>query len=482
MSDNPAVALLFERHGARYRWFATVTVMLGTLSVVLAATIINVAVPSIMAQYALAQDQVHWLATGFLAAMTVGMLLNAWAVARFGSRRAFLLAMGIFIVASLVGGFADSFTVLVLARVVQGVMAGMIQPLAMITIFQVFPLHKRGQAMGIYGMGVILGPAIAPALGGVLVDAWSWRATFFVVLPACALAMALGRAFLPDHREADAPRLDWAGLALLSLGLTATLWAMASGLRRGWLEPLLLSALVGGPLLLIVFVLWQRRAPHPLFDLRVFATPGFGGGFLLSMAIGAGVFASTYLFPLYFQQVSGLSASASGLMLMPAGLAMAFIFPFVGYLTDRMPITGLVAAGLLFFIASMVMMRAADATTTGAWLIAWAILARLAMGLMMPPVTTGSLMMLPPALISQGSGIINFGRQIGGALGINLCAICVQFFSDRYWRAFPEAGHGHAFEVGFDDAYLMLLIVFVLGFWPLRALRRGEQRMHAEKS
>ncbi|MBF5057992.1 EmrB/QacA family drug resistance transporter [Alcanivorax sp. 521-1] len=482
MSDNPAVARLFERHGTRYRWFATVTVMLGTLSVVLASTIINVAVPSIMAQYRLEQDQVHWLATGFLAAMTVGMLLNAWAVARFGSRGAYLIALGVFIAASLLGGFADSFVVLVLARVLQGVMAGLIQPLAMITIFQVFPLHKRGQAMGIYGMGVILGPAIAPALGGVLVDAWSWRATFFVVLPACAVAMLLARAFLPDHREERAPPLDWAGLGLLSLGLTATLWALASGLRRGWLEPWLLAALIGGPLLLVAFVLWQRRARHPLFDLRVFQTPGFGGGFLLSMAIGAGVFASTYMFPLYFQQVSGFSASAAGLMLMPAGLSMAFIFPFVGYLTDRMPITGLVAAGLLFFIASMVMMRAADGATAGAWLITWAVLARLAMGLMMPPVTTGSLAMLPPALIPQGAGIINFGRQTGGALGVNLCAVCVQFFSDRYWQAYPEAGHPHAFEVGFDDAYLMLLIVFVLGFWPLRALRRGEQRMHAEKS
>ncbi len=176
-------------------------------------------------------------------------------------------------------------------------------------------------------------------------DAWSWRATFFVVLPACAVAMLLARAFLPDHREEQAPPLDWAGLGLLSLGLTATLWALASGLRRGWLEPWLLAALIGGPLLLVAFVLWQRRARHPLFDLRVFQTPGFGGGFLLSMAIGAGVFASTYMFPLYFQQVSGFSASAAGLMLMPAGLSMAFIFPFVGYLTDRMPITGLVAAG-----------------------------------------------------------------------------------------------------------------------------------------
>jgi hypothetical protein len=105
--------------------------------------------------------------------------------------------------------------------------------------------------------------------------------------------------------------------------------------------------------------------------------------------------------------------------------------------------------------------------------VAWAALGRVGLGLIMPPVTTGSLTLLPPALIPQGSGIINFGRQIGGAIGVNLSAICVQFFSDRYWQAHPEAGHPHAFEVGFDDAFLMLLIVYLLALWPLRAMRRG---------
>lgn len=281
MSDNPAIERLFERYGTAYRWYATFTVMLGTLSVVLASTIINVAVPAIMADYHLDQDQVHWIATGFLAAMTVGMLLNAWAVARFGSRRAFLLAMAVFMVASLVGGVSDSFFLLVFARVLQGVMAGVIQPHAMITIFQVFPLHKRGQAMGIYGMGVVFGPAIAPALGGVLVDVWSWRATFLVVLPACAVAFGLAARFLPDQRQQQSTRLDWLGLLLLSLGLVATLWALASGLRRGWLDSLLLTALLGGPLVLLLFVFWQWRARYPLIDLRVLGAPGFTGGFLL---------------------------------------------------------------------------------------------------------------------------------------------------------------------------------------------------------
>lgn len=165
-SVEAQVERFFDRYGPRYRWLATITVMLGTMSVVLASTIINVAIPTIMVEFQLAQDQVHWLATGFLAAMTVGMLLNAWCAQRFGARGAYLLAMGLFIVVSIIGSVSEQFPLLVAARIGQGLLAGLVQPLAMITIFQVFPLNRRGQAMGIYGLGVVLGPAIAPAIGG----------------------------------------------------------------------------------------------------------------------------------------------------------------------------------------------------------------------------------------------------------------------------------------------------------------------------
>lgn len=447
--------------------------MLGTLSVVLASTIINVAVPAIMARFALAQDQAQWLATAFLAAMTVGMLLNAWAIARVGSRKAFVLAMGVFIVASLIGGLATNYGVLVAARTLQGVMAGMIQPQALVVIFQVFPVHRRGQAMGIYGMGVILGPAISPALGGVLVDAFSWRATFFIVLPACLLAMAMAWRFLPGKRESRRPALDWLGLILLSAGLVATLWALASLQRRGLGEPVLLAALLGGPALLAVFALWQRRCAEPLFDLRVFGVGGFGGGFLLSIVMGAGLFASTYLTPLYFQQVAGMSASAAGLMLLPAGLAMSLIFPLAGHLSDRAPIARVIGVGLLLFIAGTLALRAADGATAAIWLMGWAALARLGIGLMMPSVMTGSLGLLPSSLLDRGSGIISFGRQFGGAIGVNLTAVLVEFASGIHGAAHPELGRRLAYEAGFDDAFLALALVFALAFWPLRKLRRN---------
>ena len=480
MTDTPdsrrSIESLQARHGSAYKWYVTATVMLGTFSVVLAATIINVAVPAIMARFDVAQDQVHWLATGFLAAMTVGMLLNAWAVARFGSRRAFALAMAGFILASTIGGFSADFGVLVGARVLQGLSAGMIQPHALIAIFQVFPIHRRGQAMGIYGMGVILGPAIAPALGGLLVDALSWRATFFVVLPACVLAAGMAWRYLPGVRNQRRVSLDWAGLFLLSAALVSLLWAVASLHRRGVFDVLLDTVLVCGLGLAVVFMLWQRRAREPLLDLSLFRQPGFTAGFALSVVMGAGLFASTYLAPLYFQQSAGMSASAAGLMLVPAGLAMAFVFPLAGHLSDRMPISRLVGVGLAFFIASMASLTLAQNTTAIAWLTIWALFGRLGVGLMMPPITTASLAVLRDDQLDRGSGIINFGRQIGGALGVNLCAVLAQYVSDFARVRDPGITQAAAFETGFDVSFMALAALFVVAFWPARSLAAAHRR------
>ncbi|MES1933881.1 drug resistance MFS transporter, drug:H+ antiporter-1 [Salinisphaera shabanensis T35B1] len=474
-SQARTYAVLGERFGPRYKWYVSGTVMLGTFSVVLAATIINVAVPAIMTRFNVAQDQVHWLATGFLAAMTVGMLLNAWAAARFGSRGAFVLAMGGFILASLIGGLSGDFTVLVAARVGQGLTAGMIQPHALVAIFQVFPVHRRGQAMGIYGMGVILGPAIAPALGGVLVDSFSWRATFIVVLPACAAAAGLAWRFLPGRGTRRAS-LDWLGVGLLSASLLALLWSIASLHRRGVFDPMVDLALAGGIGLAVVFVAWERRVREPLLELRVLASPGFASGFVLSMVMGAGLFASTYLAPLYFQQSAGMSASASGLMLVPAGLAMAFVFPIAGHLTDRVPIRSIVAAGLVFFVASMVLLAAAEIPTAAPWLVVWALFGRLGVGLMMPPITTASLSLLPEAQLDRASGIINFGRQIGGALGVNLSAVLAQYASDFYRLRHPAEPVERVFEAGFDYAFMALALLFIFAFWPLQRLSRAIAR------
>lgn len=179
----------FERYGPAYKWLATGSIMVATISVVLSTTIVNVAIPAVMGAFGISAVQAQWISTGFLAAMTATMLLADWANRAFGMRLTMITAMGVFLAGSVLGGLAPNETVLTLARVVQGAAAGIVQPLAMIMLFKVFPPDKRGAAMGIYGVGVVLAPALGPWIGGLLMDAFDWRFVFYLGLPFAGVAL-----------------------------------------------------------------------------------------------------------------------------------------------------------------------------------------------------------------------------------------------------------------------------------------------------
>src|SRR5690606_4854098 len=190
---------LFERYGPAYRGLATATAMVSAIAVVLSSTIVNVAVPAIMGQFGIDQTRVQWLSTGFLAAMTVSMLMTAWCERAFGQRTTMVGALGLFLAGSILGGIAPDENLLIVARVIQGLAAGVVQPLAMVVMFQVFPPEKRGAAMGLFGIGVVLAPALGPWVGGVLMDSFNWRFLFYLGIPFGVGGMLLAQLFLPGR-------------------------------------------------------------------------------------------------------------------------------------------------------------------------------------------------------------------------------------------------------------------------------------------
>lgn len=501
---------LFERYGTRYRWLATATVMIGTLSMVLASTIVNVAIPDIQQAFGIDQIQAQWLVTGFMGAMTVGMLTNAWCVQAFGLRSTYITCMCVFLLACFMGGLSPDYHWMVFSRVLQGFMAGLIQPLAMVVIFEVFPLEQRGKGIGMYGLGVILGPALGPVIGGLLVDALSWRAVFFVTVPTCLIGLPMAWSFLRSRNgDGKRPRLDLPGLGLLAAGLTSLLWALSNGQRLGWDDAAILAALVATVALAAGFVVRQLYSRHPLLNLRVFRCPGFAGGVLVSMAVGAGLFATTYLLPLFVQDVQGRSPSLAGALLMPAGLVMAAIFPLTGRLSDRYPAPKLTLIGLLLLAFSVAPMLSADRETSVLMLGLWLVIGRIGLGVMMPPVTSGSLKLLEPALLPQGAGVVNFARQIGGMLGVNLAALTLERSASLSLQELHQATNNTGGEqvlqllvnagvavnvpaeslgalpvverilrqqaetVGFQHAFLVLLLMFVAALYPLWRMHRG---------
>ena len=466
-----STADLFARHGPVYRWYAVITVMLGATSMVLESTIINVAIPGIMSHFGMGQETAQWLSAGFLASMTATMLLASWCVRALGQRHAYLYALLIFIAASLIGGFATSKEIVIAARILQGAMAGVIQPLAMITLFQVFPPEQRGRGMSMYGLGVVLAPALGPAVGGYLVDVFSWRAIFFVTMPFCIAAVWLVPRFMPE-REAGItrPAFDWIGLILLTLSLFALLDGFVSGHSQGWGSAAFLwraaIALSGG----IGFILWELSTPHRMLELRLFQEPGFAAASLVAVAYGMGLYGSTYVVPLFVQTIVKYSAAQSGVLLLPGGLVLAATIMIAGRLTDRVSSHYVVMAGLACFSASFLLFATGDAATSFVAFVVWIIIGRIGLGAMIPSLNAGAMQAVKPEFLHQGTGAINFFRQLGGALGVNLLSLTLA------WRTAVHASDPAGRTLAFHDSFLALALIFLLAMLPAWMMRHARPR------
>lgn len=427
LSDN-TVEGLKARYGERWRWLAVATVMLGTMATVLSATVVNVALHDIMLEFGIRQGQVHWLATGFIAAMTTTMLASSWLLDHFGVRKTLATAMFLFTLISLLGGFAASPEQLIAARIGQGAMAGLMQPMGMYLVFRIFPRNRRGQAMGIYGMGVILAPALGPVLGGFLVDQLDWRFVMFAPVPVTMAGVFMAWRFLPVPVSRPAPyRFDLPGLVLLgaTIGLSLDTLNRLQQLAGQEARILLEGALA--VVMLMLFVVRERKARHPLVNIDLLRNPSFVYANLGAMALGLALFGSTYLVPLFVQTSLGFSATQAGLLMLPAGIVLGMTFPLAGRLADRMSARKLVIFGIVLFATSAVLFALSDLQLAFGWLALWTVLGRIGIGFMLPALSTGALNPLAPEQLGAGSSTINFTRQLGGAFGVNIVALTIEF-------------------------------------------------------
>ena len=311
-----SLAALRARFGPRYRWYVLLTVMLGTIASIMAATIVNVAVPDMSRHFTLGQDQAQWLSAGFMAAMTVSMPVTPWLLGRFGYRRTYIGAILLLLAGSIAGGMANEYPLVLAMRVAEGLAAGILQPIPAIIILRGFQPEEQGKAMGLFGAGVVLAPALGPSIGGVLVEWFGWRSIFFVASPFCLLAWPLAARLLPHSApgggrvNADAARLDVPGLLLVAIAILLGLngLSMLEGAQARFGLLMMAASLV----LLVAFVGYQRRAAHPLIRLELFAHPAFARGAIVSFIYGAALFGSTYLLPVFMQMALALPPSQAG--------------------------------------------------------------------------------------------------------------------------------------------------------------------------
>jgi len=430
IADTPPL-----RAAASHRWLVTMTSLTASIAVTLTATIVNVAIPDIMGTFGIGQITAQWMSTAFLASMTATMLMTDWLDKALGLRATFVLALSVFVAGSLIGGIAPNEDFLILSRVMQGGAAGIVQPLSMVAMFRVFPPDQRGKAMGIFGLGVVLAPALGPFVGGVLIDTFNWRYVFYLAIPFALVGMTMAQFVYPARDpEATRPRFDWTGFAVMLLALASLLTAFTNGQRDGWGSVPVVVLFCVSLTATAVFIFWELRAREPLLDLRLFANPRFTSAAIVSFIFGAGIFATTYMIPLFVQTVQGMTPTQAGLMLMPGGLLLGATFPVAGRLSDRLPVDMLIAIGLALIAVSALLTASVD-LDTGFWTLdVWVMIGRVGNGFIFPALSVGALRAVPPVMVAQASGTVNFMRQLGGAFGVNLLAVYLerrtQFFSN----------------------------------------------------
>ncbi|MGK0472234.1 MAG: DHA2 family multidrug resistance protein [Candidatus Azotimanducaceae bacterium] len=421
---SPPILAMFERYGPSYVWFAVFTSVLGSFATLLTGTIVNVAIPEVMGAFGIGQDKAQWLSTGFLAAGTVTMLATAWCTQAFGTRATYVAAMLIFLAGSILGGIALNPETLIFSRVVTGAASGILGPLAMVVNFQIFPARHRGFAMGLFGIGVVLAPAIGPTLGGLLIDNYSWRYVFFLAIPFSMVSIPLALMFMPTKQEGvSTPPFDWLGGALIATFLVALLTALTDGQSEGWSSDYIVGLLSVSFIVFLGFCTWELNTPHPMLNVRIFTHPRFLAAAIVTFVVGIGLYGSTYLLPLFLQTLQGVMPTDSGLLMLPAGLAMAVFFPIAGALSDRIQPRFVIIGGLLLFATSSWLMRVVDINTPYVSILLWVLIGRVGLALVFPSLNAASLSSLPMSLLSQGSGVVNFLRQLGGAFGVNLLSI-----------------------------------------------------------
>ncbi|WP_066270760.1 MFS transporter [Hydrogenophaga palleronii] len=484
MTTPPAdhsLPALRARYGERYRWLLLLSVMVGTMAAIMSSTVINVAIPDMSHHFTLGQERAQWVTSGFMAAMTVSMLTTPWLLARYGYRLTYVGCMCLLMLGGVAGGFANDYPLVLAARVAEGLAAGVVQPIAAIIILRAFLPHEQGRASGIFGMGVVLAPALGPSIGGLLVDAFGWRSIFFMVVPFCLASLWLAYRFVPTTSPgggAANPQgagLDWRGLVLAAVGTLCLLNGLVE-LHGG--TPTTAALLLGGAAaMLLAFVALQRhtlkarrrdpeRGVDPLMNLSLFQDRRFAMGSIVAFIYGIALFGSTYLLPVYMQSGLGLSASHVGAILLPAGLVLAVAIALVGRLADRQPTHWLVSIGLVLLSASFALMVTIDPERPAQvipLLVTWAILGRIGLGFILPSLNIGAMRGLDSVNIAQGASVINFLRMLGGAAGVSLCGIVLE------WRL---AAHGAHVAIGgpatpqrvaaFEETFLMLAAICAL--------------------
>jgi MFS transporter, DHA2 family, multidrug resistance protein len=403
-------------------WIVAASVMLATFMEVLDTSVANVALPHIAGNLSATTDESTWVLTSYLVSNAIVLPATNWLARYFGRKRFLMTCIIIFTLASALCGAATSLSMLIFARVLQGAGGGALQPIAQSVLLESFPPEKRGQAMAVYGLGIVVAPIIGPTLGGWITDNYSWRWIFYINVPVGALAIFMANTFVedPPYIRAQRPgRIDYIGFGLMAVGLAAMQLVLDKGQEEDWFSsPFITWTVILAVVTLVAFVIWELRSDEPIVNLRILKNRNFAVGTMLITVMGVVLYGSIALLPLFLQTLMGYPATASGMAVSPRGFGSILSMIIVGRLVGRVDGRWLIMFGFAVLAYSTWMLAGLNLEIAMSNVIWPNIISGCAMGFIFVPLTTMAMGTLPNEQVGNASGVYNLMRNTGGSIGI----------------------------------------------------------------
>jgi EmrB/QacA subfamily drug resistance transporter len=429
VARSPALPRLGIRgmlHGLDYQWQVLICSVVGVFMVMLDQTVVNIALPRITTVFGVGVHETQLVVTSYMLALAIVMPATGYLADTLGTKRLYLITLSLFTLGSLLCGLAWNNTSLVVFRIIQGLGGGMIMPLGMTMLFQVVPPNRRNTIMGFFGLPLMLAPVLGPTLGGYLVEYVDWRAIFTLNVPVGIFGLFLGSTLLRESKRVPGLEFDLRGFVLSAIAFSALLLGFSDAATDGWTSPTTIARFTIGIVALAAWVWVELTVKHPLLELRLFKIRVFTMSSLVSFVLTIGMFGGMLVLPLFLQNLRGLGAAETGLILVFQVLPMTVAMPLVGRLVDKVGARIVVLIGLPLLAVSTWQMAQLDLTTADTQIKIWLMMRGSAMGLVMMPSMTAGLNAVPLPLMSRASSMSNVMRQVFGAFGTAIVVTVLQ--------------------------------------------------------
>jgi MFS transporter, DHA2 family, multidrug resistance protein len=407
-------------------WIIALAVTLATFMEVLDTSIANVALPHIAGSLSAGQDESTWILTSYLVSNAIVLPLSGWLSSIVGRKRFYMGCVALFTISSFLCGLAPNLAMLIFFRVLQGAGGGGLQPSEQAILADTFEPAKRGMAFAVYGIAVVMAPAIGPTLGGWITDNYTWRWIFFINIPVGILSLILTSRLISDppymkRRKLSETRIDYIGLGLVAVGLGTLQVVLDKGQREDWFESnliMILGIIAAASLIFVIFWEWTRK--DPIIDLHLFKDRTFASANFLMFMLGFALLGSTLLLPLLMQTMLGYTAQQSGFALMPGGFTIMVLMPLVGFLLSKYDARGLLIFGLCTLSFSLFHMTHFDLGVDFRTVVIARVIQAAGMAFLFVPINTAAYSFLPKEKNNAASGLMNLARNIGGSVGISV--------------------------------------------------------------